>query len=81
MHYQEIVMSLALAAIIWQLKVSASLKGKIDALHRWHEPDQQGRQSWKDTGPILMQIGKTHELLNRLCDLMERRLERLEEKD
>lgn len=47
---------------------------EIIDLHEWHKPDSMGRQTWKDTGPVLDRLRVSHEQLSKLCDLIERSL-------
>ena len=70
----EIVSSLALAAVLWVLKVVGRMERQTDDLHAWHRPDQAGRQTWKDQGPLLERIDRLVERQDRLIEVLEEQI-------
>ncbi len=42
--------------------------GQIDDLHRWHAPNEDGRQVWKDIAPVVDGLTRVEKAVNRLGD-------------
>jgi hypothetical protein len=67
------VITVLLATILpllgWVLARVNAIDSRCKDLHAWHAPDQRGRQTWKDIGPIL-------ERLDRLITLISAHIEK-----
>lgn len=74
----EIVSGLGLAGVLWVLKIISKLERQTDDMHAWHRPDQNGRQTWKDQGPLLERIDRLVERQDRLIELLELQLRKVE---
>jgi len=47
------------------------LKGQVDDLHRWHQPDESGKQSWKNPD-VLSTLSALNESIISLNRAVER---------
>ena len=63
MEVETILLSIVIGLSGWIVARINSMSRECHDLHRWHAPNDQGQQTWKDKGPLLARLDTLIELL------------------
>jgi hypothetical protein len=70
MQWESIVLTILAGLASYTLAALVDMRQQIRDLHRWHAPDDKGRQSWRDPGPVLDRLDRVAEQIAELVDEM-----------
>lgn len=65
--FSDVVLVVLMGMMGWAFPTLLEMKRNVRDLHKWHSPDDKGRQTWKDMGPLL-------DRMDRVVDLFEESL-------
>lgn len=82
MLINQIGIPIILTLVGWLLGAVNAMQKQIKDLHAWHEPDSNGRQTWKGSEPrLLSTLDRLNDTLDRSEKHDEKILDRLDQID